>query len=180
MARARHATDPGHPPTSPIVQKLHNEFKHDTSRLEQQFEAWVRKIVNQPSQRLKSASASLGRFTEKLNAQIAMTPSRLRQIQAAKQRLRKRHAATTASAWTRMTRPGSAWTRMTSLLQPCNPEKYHLVPSSSSTASFASSKRQSTYVAKSCRHSWPRHRKSPRTCAPLASTSHGCAKVVRG
>jgi len=94
---------PGHPPSLPFEQKLHNEFKLDRSGFEQRLEAWVKGIVDQPSQRLKPAGEMLGRLIQKVTGQIDSTPARIKEIQDRKQRLRDRHTATAASVRKRVT-----------------------------------------------------------------------------
>jgi eukaryotic-like serine/threonine-protein kinase len=93
----------GHPPSLTFAQKLHNEFKHDRSALEQRLEAWVRGIVDRPSQRLKPAAEMLGRFIQQANGQIAATPARIKKIEDRKRQLRARHKALVASLQQRVT-----------------------------------------------------------------------------
>jgi len=98
------AKTPRHPPSLAIEQKLHNEFKHDRSALEQRLEAWVRGIVDQPSQRLKPAGEMLGRFIQQVNGQIDATPTCIENIQDRKQQLRDRHKAPDVNARQRVTK----------------------------------------------------------------------------
>jgi hypothetical protein len=93
----------GHPSSLTFQQKLHNEFKHDRRSLEQSLEAWVRGIVDRPSQRLKPAGEMLGHFIQQVNGQIDATPTRIKKIHDRKQQLRDRHKALVPSLRQRVT-----------------------------------------------------------------------------
>jgi eukaryotic-like serine/threonine-protein kinase len=82
--------DPGPAAATPFEQKLRNEFKRDSHDQQQQLEAWVRRIVEDPARRLKPAAEALNHFIGKLVGEIQATPERTKSIRARAREIQRR------------------------------------------------------------------------------------------